>query len=699
MSLQEFERAHLQSVYEKLVAERETSKQLIQEKTEQAAYDRKQNAQEIRLNFDNFADSLDTYAAIEMKNREVDQAKHSLQVLERKLAKIDRLLPSPYFGKIELQFPEEKASDSFYFGINGFTDTDRENLIYDWRSPIAELFYNNDFGVSSYEVNGQSMAVTIQKRRQLVTAYEKVKLVFDTTTAIDDPVLLAVLQKEASTTMRDITASIQQEQNKIIRDQNHFALLVNGVAGSGKTSVIMQRIAYLLYRNRQEITADNVLFLSPNSHFSDYVSQVLPSLGERNPKTMTLREFLQSTEKDDTYFERISQPTVTKQTQILRSREFAVFIKAHGNQLLMAEDPLFLPIKFKQKKLISSATILNFYRQTPQKAAFFERIQATKASLLTFWEQVLQQQALRPEIQDQLFLLSEEEQRAYFGKPLAQVTTAVTYQVLKRKYRQVEQAIQKMTWIDPKILLQKLYEKFTGKAFVLNENLDVTVSTLFVQQLFIKKRALPPIRFLIVDEVQDYTAAQIQLLAELFLKAWITMVGDEDQAIFNSHISFAEISTILQDYSVDPKLYRLQKSYRSSGTITQLFSQLGTDPGQIKAVQPLGEAIHYEAFADLRAFKRIVQRFSEKRAVTILTKTPAEAEFLKNEWKYANDQPKILSVSMAKGLEFDHVILFDVSQKNYHSQSDKRILYTAISRAMKTLVITYDKALPVWLSQ
>ena len=154
--------------------------------------------------------------------------------------------------------------------------------------------------------------------------------------------LLHSLEEDASPYMKDITTTIQQEQNQIIRDETQPLLLVNGIAGSGKTSAIMQRIAYLLYQHRVEITADNILLLSPNSTFIDYISQVLPNLGERNPLNLTLLQFLRFTtkeawpmEEETDYFERITRSEATEQEHVIRSKEFATFLLSNPEKAVV----------------------------------------------------------------------------------------------------------------------------------------------------------------------------------------------------------------------------------------------------------------------------------------------------------------------------------------------------------------------------
>lgn len=304
------EKKHLADTYQQLLTRKTMLSSFLTEGRKKDRLAMQSIGEEIRLNFDNFADRLDTFAAIESKNREIDQMNAALQSAECELAAIDRLLDSPYFGKISLQFEDEEMIEDFYIGINGFVNENKEGLIYDWRSPIAELFYTKRLGPVSYQVNNQTISAALEHRRQFIIEKDHLKQAFDTSVAIQDEVLLAALEANNSQKMQDITASIQHEQNVIIRDLAHKNLLVNGVAGSGKTSAVMQRIAFLLYHFREEMTAENVLILSPNSRFIDYISQVLPSLGEKNPLTLTMRQFCQAfpsvdLESEEAYFDRI----------------------------------------------------------------------------------------------------------------------------------------------------------------------------------------------------------------------------------------------------------------------------------------------------------------------------------------------------------------------------------------------------------
>ncbi|EAC9487462.1 ATP-dependent DNA helicase IV [Listeria monocytogenes] len=689
----------------------DTYQQLLTRKTVLSSFlteDRKKDrlamqsiGEEIRLNFDNFADRLDTFAAIESKNREIDQMNAALQSAERELAAIDRLLDSPYFGKISLQFEDEETIEDFYIGINGFVNENKEGLIYDWRSPIAELFYAKRLGPVSYQVNNQKISAALEHRRQFIIEKDHLKQAFDTSVAIQDEVLLAALEANNSPKMQDITASIQHEQNVIIRDLAHKNLLVNGVAGSGKTSAVMQRIAFLLYHFREEMTAENVLILSPNSRFIDYISQVLPSLGEKNPLTLTMRQFCQTfpsvdLESEEAYFDRIQQAPC-EAIDLLRSADFSRFLQSLSKQLPEELVLQFKPIKRKNVVLFSEETIETFFQETPKQAPLRDRIQAVKKKLAYAWEDRLQKNALAANVHDQVRSLTEDEQRSLLGTVLKddseKTIQKAAIRLLKKKYAKVTKQINDLTWFDTKRLLADSADYFTHGQITLTQttdSLDYTVCLLLIRHLLAEKQPVPALRYLFIDEVQDYTPAQIQFLLCLFPMTAFTLVGDQQQAIFTSAITVSEIQTLFQQQAKSLETYQLTTSYRSSGAITRLFAQMLPKETNlnISAVRPEGKLPQFYANLPDVALVDIVKEL--KQPVTIITKDSRSSEELKQffDKQAVSFHGTILPIHLAKGLEFKQVLLYDVSAENYHTDQDRRILYTAISRAMEELVVT-----------
>lgn len=693
------EQEYLTVVYGELLEKKEVLQTYLAQSKDEALTALQGMQGDVSLNFDSVLDNLDTFSQLEMKNREIDQMNFKMQTADAELAQVNRSLNVPYFGKVVVDFMEE-APEDFYIGINGFRNLAGDTRIYDWRSPIAELFYNNELGPSSYQVNGQKIAVEIAGRRQLIIERDRLLNSFDTSVAIQDDVLLEALENDTTGFMKDITATIQKEQNKIIRDNTSRHLLVNGIAGSGKTSTIMQRIAYLLYSLRQQITADDLLILSPNTQFIDYISNVLPALGERNPLNLTLPLFLQEfssqeLEDETEYFERLNAP-VSKMTAILRSKAFVDYLKQADE--LLARIDLFQPIVYKGKVLISVETLQEFYRKTPNYPKMIDKLQAMKKQLLSYWDQRIIQQAHSERIQNQVLSLSEELQQHYFGELISDESEASIFRyskkLLQRKYRKVAKALRQNEWINEEGMVAAIYQRFTGQEMPkFGGTIDESVIRLLVRHTFIEKSDVPMLRFILIDEIQDYTYAQITLLAALFPKTHFTMVGDENQAIFNSQIAFSEVQAIFAEKQQSVKRYDLLNSYRSSGAITKLFRKLVTTPMEILPVRPDGLPVTFRSFAVVEEFVQLVKEMSTKQQLTILTKTQQQAVQLTETLRKAGDQSQVLSISLAKGLEFDHVILYDVSAKNYFSEQDQKRLYTAISRGMQQVVVTYQDEL------
>ncbi|WP_440914424.1 HelD family protein [Enterococcus innesii] len=695
------EKKHLADTYQQLLTRKTVLSSFLTEGRKKDRLAMQSIGEEIRLNFDNFADRLDTFAAIESKNREIDQMNAALQSAERELAAIDRLLDSPYFGKISLQFEDEETIEDFYIGINGFVNENKEGLIYDWRSPIAELFYAKRLGPVSYQVNNQTISAVLEQRRQFIIEKDQLKQAFDTSVAIQDEVLLAALEANNSQKMQDITASIQHEQNVIIRDLAHKNLLVNGVAGSGKTSAVMQRIAFLLYHFREEMTAENVLILSPNSRFIDYISQVLPSLGEKNPLTLTMRQFCQAfpsvdLESEEAYFNRIQQAP-SEAIELLRSADFSRFLQSLSKQLPEELVLQFKPIKRKNVVLFSEETIDTFFQETPKQAPLRDRIQAVKKKLAYAWEERLQKNALAANVHDQVRSLTEDEQRSLLGTVLKddseKTIQKAALRLLKKKYAKVTKQINDLTWFDTKQLLADSADYFTHGQITLTQttdSLDYTVCLLLIRHLVAEKQPVPALRYLFIDEVQDYTPAQLQFLLCLFPMTAFTLVGDQQQAIFTSAITVSEIQTIFQQQAKSLETYQLTTSYRSSGVITRLFAQMLPKETNlnISAVRPAGKLPQFYANLTDVALVDIVKEL--KQPVTIITKDSRSSEELKQffDKQAVSFHGTVLPIHLAKGLEFKQVLLYDVSAENYHTDQDQRILYTAISRAMEELMVT-----------
>lgn len=696
------EEQQLQEVYQSLLRKRQELQQLIAVENSEGKAAIQEMTGEVRVNYDNFADNLDTYANIEALNRQIDQYNQQLATARKQLDKVERLLPSPYFGKITAHFTPDEAAENFYIGINGFTDDQKQELIYDWRSPIAELFYNNQLGVSAYQVDTREISVVIDNRRQLITDGDYLVNWFDSGTAIQDDVLLAALAQDNSSQMTDITTTIQVEQDKIIRDRLSPVVLVNGVAGSGKTSTVMQRIAYLLYRDRDKYSADEMLILSPNRSFGKYIAQVLPSLGEENPATYTLLQLVArlgglegELESEKAYFQRISVKETSLLRSTLRDTDFLVSLTAiTGNEV----KPQFRDILHGEKALITKEHIQLLFNETPA-SQLADRLQAVKARLLQEWERHLIRQGRSNRIRQQLLGLTEAEQQRLLGGLIEFDSEAKLseygLQLLQKRYRDISRQIKDFSWLQAERLFADCYFNYTGEALPplpKKTDLDLAVAQLYMHHVLIEPLTVPDFKVILVDEVQDYTPAQLQFIRALFPKAHFTLVGDENQAIFDSQTDFSRIATIFGEKQVTG--YSLVKSYRSSGNITRLFGALLKDPTklEIQAVRPEGAPITWLSVAEKAEMVQTVTDYvvtTGLTALTVLTKTLAQAEELRQ--LLPKDQISVYPIALAKGLEFSNVLIYDASKTNYHSGRDRQLLYTGISRGTETVALLWQK--------
>ncbi|EME8197264.1 AAA family ATPase [Enterococcus faecium] len=700
----QLEEAYLKNVYQKLIDKKNELRESMDTAKIEGNQSLKEMAGELRLNFDSYLDNLDTFSMIEMKNREIDQMNIKQKNAENQLAKIERLLKSPYFGKVVVDFLDNEPKESFYIGTANFTDDADENLVYDWRSPIAELFYNNMIGPSSYTVRQNKINTVIKERRQFILERDRLVKFFDTSVAIQDDVLLEVLGQDETNEMKAITATIQSEQNTIIRDVKSQNILVNGVAGSGKTSAIMQRIAYLLYLYRDTMTSDDLLILSPNHRFIDYISNVLPSLGERNPLNLTILQLVsqlsaEEIEGEEAYFKRITKENISEQAEHLRSKEYIDDLKE--SDLLFLDHPDFIRGLTKNgKTVLSKKTIEKIYEKVPAHPKLIDRLQATKKALMSEWKNHLLKQAKSPAVQNQVLSLTEDRQLKLFGELISddseQSIAAYARKLLQKNYRKITRQIEEMAWVDEHRLFERIYEKRYGSAYVWQHTrtVDEAVILLAIHHLLVEKVNVPAFRYLLIDEVQDYTLAQLGLLIELFPKTHFTLVGDENQAIFNSSTTFADIMRCFDDYHLPIHRYDLRNSYRSSGAITELFKTYAVDQEKIDiiSIRPQGKEPEYRSFRSseelLEILAEILDSLKGEKAA-IITQTEKETQTLQESIKkisYGLKNCQIIPLSLAKGLEFDHVILYPF-ENDRDEQRRRRQMYTAISRGMKSIVV------------
>ncbi|MHA3065175.1 RNA polymerase recycling motor HelD [Lacticaseibacillus saniviri] len=673
-------------------------------------------------------DRMETNAAVQQQKQMVARAVENETILRNEQQQLTRLQTSPYFGRIDVA--EDGDTDTLYIGTATFMDQN-DFLVYDWRAPVASIYYNGTLGPVNYDTPTGQISAELLNKRQFTIQDGKITAMFDTNETVGDEMLQAVLGEQSDTAMQNIVATIQKEQNDIIRDTTSDLLVVQGVAGSGKTSAVLQRVAYLLYHSRSQLDADQMVLFSPNQLFANYISAVLPSLGEKNMRQATLAEFFAKRFSGlhvQTMFERferdqISLPETTK--TIRRFKESHEFLTAIDDYLKANRDtPFFVDIELNGEVFFSANTITRIYQQQPKNALAADKFLATKNALIKRLNQRIGIEIHQDWVQDAVTLLSDSElrdllnghhfesgddearfiSRQVVADAFAPVYDAIyndyffdSYQEYGRFLTTIETPVDASIW-------QTMVESVMAGLEQHQLNLDDAAPILYLRDQLTGSGINRGIQYVFVDEMQDYSMAQLFYLHHAFPRAKLTFLGDAKQDVFTSHYQpsdfIHEIGDVFKGMHV--RLIELNRSYRSTAPITNFGKALLDKSDHIQAFNRDGDkpqVILTNRDQAISALSHLVdEQLTTQATVAILTKDQAAANQL-----YATlhlDQPVtllnlnnhqlktgclILPVYLAKGLEFDAVIGYDISADTYQSDADRDILYTLSSRALHSL--------------
>ena len=688
------ERRHLSETYAKLEAMEQALVAKIKKLDDDVAADKEMLADELTGNFASMGEAFETYAEFASANKTIDLYNATQELNFQNLQKVRLLMHQPYFAKVALQFKPGDAPKELYIGNAGISDDDYKRLVVDWRSPVAEVYYNQENGPTSYKANGRTIDVDLKLRRQFDIEADRLNAYFDTTVAIQDAMLLASLSQERSSHMKAITATIQKEQNEVIRHEDVDVLLVNGIAGSGKTSVLMQRIAYLFYQHRETLKPEEVYLITPNPVFSRYIEQVLPDLGESNPETMTFDQFMASVMPADRSRGRadISPDALARIDEAVRGLAFD-------------------PDDFKD--IVCDGTQLISAGQIRQAADKFRRIPAGPHLVTLMREELhkrlenrLRQMAATERAQNEATSLSVQEQVRIFHETIAPQTDAelrecaLTY--LHDRYAAAFDIVERDEWLR----IDRIGMRILGAEGLL------PVEWVYLK-MAVSGMGDASVKYVMVDEVQDYTCAQLMVLRRYFRRARFLLLGDENQAIKDHTASFAEIKSVFERAGSEVQECRLLTSYRSSPQITELFTKLmpKEDRMRVSSVQHERAEPRIAAFDDEGAYEDALRdAVAQARGMAGLTAVIADSRTSLKRVRsiLGENAPAVISddatlpasgvvlmtLEFAKGLEFDQVIIPDARAEVF---GDGRVarnrLYTSISRATGRIVILAPGAL------
>ena len=681
------EQRHLSDIYATLLEMRDELNADLDVRQKGMAQDLIDMSEEVSLDFVGADETMETLAAIETLNSVIDTYNQYHDYSVDKLRRILLLLMRPYFAKVRLQMRPGRPARDIYIGAAGITDEHKTPLIVDWRSPVAETYYNQEMGQTSYLVDGKLRTVNLELRRQFDITRDKLNMYFDTTVAIEDSLLLGALKRHHSEKLQAITATIQREQNQVVRHDDVPALLVNGIAGSGKTSVMLQRIAFLLYRQRETLSPSQVYLFTPNSVFESYIDHVLPSLGEANPQTFTWASFMEQQGLSERSDGAATSPNELRRLEsLLPSLELEEDdlrgISVEGVQLLKP-----FQVKASVNKFASQFSV------GPRLATL------VKDDLHEKVERRLAQLAKDDELQEELLGLDVDEQVEIFGRTVDAVDeedlVSYTEQYARHKFEQAHDLIERGSWLRvDRIGMRMLGAKALSAAEWLYLKLLITGSP--------ERDA----RYVMIDEVQDYTVTQLMVLARYFTRAHFLLLGDEHQAIYEGTATFDQVKELFTQTHGDIEECLLRTSYRSSPEITELFASLLDEEERISlsSVRRPGVVPVMRSFDDrdayLAALREAVEEACGQEGLTAIV----TAEKARRSWLHRQLGDKVASIhrgdalpasgvvvmdlALAKGLEFDHVIIPDAQEEVYPDTAlSRRRLYTALSRAMHKVTI------------
>lgn len=669
------EQQHLTQVYQRLLAIRADLEKKIEQLNSSASDEKNDIRDNLRFDFADTETTMETYGEIEVWNRYIDKYNVESEALTDKLRRVDLLLKAPYFARVRLQFDPDEEPEDYYIGNAAISENGYDQMIIDWRSPIAETYYNQENGHTSYEVEGKRIPVDLLLRRQFDLEKDQLHYYFDSQIAIEDPLLLQSLSRQKSDKMTAITVTIQKEQNAVIRHPDVPVLLVNGIAGSGKTSVLLQRIAYLFYRKRKTLRPDQVYLITLNPVFRRYIDNVLPDLGESNPNTMTWDEFLdgegipqRSGDYRDTKAENLEKIDAVLPT--LRPRK---------------ED--FLGISQKGTQILSAGDVLQVVQQYPNIPMGVRLIQVVMDELEERAKAVIRK---REDNAARSGALSDEDS----AKALQDTDTAQENRMTNDNGGAFK-AIHDCSWVN----ISEIGKRILGDA-------RISDGEWFYLKMALTGECDRNAQYVMIDEVQDYTKAQLMVFMRYFPNAKFMLLGDEFQAVRESTVSFAQIHALFDAAGRKVTELPLMTSYRSSPEITALFTALlpAERRGETRSVQRPGLAPVIQTFTEderyADALRSAVQDTGKEGITAVICANKKSLARIKK--LLGEDCPTVvhtderlpkrgviaMELTLAKGLEFDRVVIPDADDQHYPDQLlSAHRLYTAMSRATQELTV------------
>ncbi len=624
--------------------------------------------------------------------------------IDKKLKELTILKESPYFGRVTFNDLEFDQKDTLYVGRFGVTpEGSYEPVIVDWRAPVASLFYHGSLGEASYTSPDGPIKCDIEGRRQIIVKKGELKGVFDSAIDVKDDILQMVLSNNSSDKLKDVIMTIQQEQDEIIRKERTSNIVVNGVAGSGKTTIALHRVAYLLYNYRKELE-DKVLILGPNGIFMEYISQVLPSLGEVGVKQETFASFALKEMDSELYimsFDKYLEKILSKDKEFIEDAKYKNsyeiiedldnLVKEMDKDYFHVED-----VKYFGDLVISKEEIEEMFNKHYEYMPLFRRSEKIKRIILS---------KIKDKRDEKVWELNEEIRKEKEKLTPEELLIEENNLEFRRKLRIREIVKEVMdsrakldSWISREDVLD-IYDRFNGnkKEYTINDLSPILYLAIKLEG----KKATKDYRHVVIDEAQDYSPLQFKVVRELTGTKYFTVVGDVNQRLikYSDLAPMMELEKIFDD--VNPEIYNLNKSYRSTYEIME-YANKYLDEDRIIPIVRHGKPVEEIEFHNNEELsERIIESLKEfsnegLESIAIITRDKEELEKVYNLIsnkvhlvKFDNEDVLykggnvIIPSYFAKGLEFDGVIIVDNGSSK--DENEDLIKYIMSTRALHRL--------------
>ncbi|MCX0361095.1 AAA family ATPase [Clostridium perfringens] len=624
--------------------------------------------------------------------------------IDKKLKELTILKESPYFGRVTFNDLEFDQKDTLYVGRFGVTpEGSYEPVIVDWRAPVASLFYHGSLGEASYTSPDGPIKCDIEGRRQIIVKKGELKGVFDSAIDVKDDILQMVLSNNSSDKLKDVIMTIQKEQDEIIRKERTSNIVVNGVAGSGKTTIALHRVAYLLYNYRKELE-DKVLILGPNGIFMEYISQVLPSLGEVGVKQETFASFALKEMDSELYimsFDKYLEKILSEDKEFIEDAKYKnsyEIIKDLDNLVKEMDKDYFHveDVKYFGDLVISKEEIEEMFNKHYEYMPLFRRSEKIKRIILS---------KIKDKRDEKVWELNEELRKEKEKLTPEELLIEENNLEFRRKLRIREIVKEVMdsrakldSWISREDVLD-IYDRFNGnkKEYTINDLAPILYLAIKLEG----KKATKDYRHVVIDEAQDYSPLQFKVVRELTGTKYFTVVGDVNQRLikYSDLAPMMELGKIFDD--VNPEIYNLNKSYRSTYEIME-YANKYLDEDRIIPIVRHGKPVEEIEFHNNEELSESIieslKEFSNEglESIAIITRDKEELEKVYNLIsnkvhlvKFDNEDVLykggnvIIPSYFAKGLEFDGVIIVDNGSSK--DENEDLIKYIMSTRALHRL--------------